>query len=184
MLTENSKFETTYDTFIGNVHQWLIWEKHIKCVIYDQICEPLHFCYILGATLKRIQSNPYYLHHHGIVCRLWTFNVSPLLGIIRLTLPWLSALHGPSSKFDVALGRRRWLRDIAPRRPVERAPRRSPAGHPEHTAAGRNSDPARGRGDYSLHCVDERSAHTTWTGVRCWCFSLMKEKLRRVGSKW
>ena len=31
------------------------------------------------------------------------------------------------------------LRDLAPRRPVERAPRRSPAGHPEHTAAGRDS---------------------------------------------
>ena len=44
-------------------------KKHIKCVIYDQICEPLHFCYILGATLNAFKVT-YYLHHHGIVCRL------------------------------------------------------------------------------------------------------------------
>ena len=71
----------------------------------------------------------------------------------------------PVPQVDVVPGR--WLRDLAPRRPVERAPRRSPAGHPEHTAAGRDSDPARGRRDYSLHCADERSAHITWTGVGC-----------------
>ena len=47
-----------YDIFIGNVHQWLIWEKHVKCVIYDQICEPLHFCYILGATLNAFKVTP------------------------------------------------------------------------------------------------------------------------------
>ena len=45
----------------------------------------------------------------------------------------------PVPQVDVAPGRRQWLRDLAPRRPVERAPRRSPAGHPEHTAAGRDS---------------------------------------------
>ena len=73
----------------------------------------------------------------------------------------------PVPQVDVAPGRGQWLRDLAPRRPVERAPRRSPAGHPEHTAAGRDSDPARGRRDYSLHCADERSAHITWTGVGC-----------------
>ena len=33
-------------------YQWLILQKHIKCVIYDKICEPLHFGYILGATLN------------------------------------------------------------------------------------------------------------------------------------
>ena len=38
----------------------------------------------------------------------------------------------PVPQVDVVPGR--WLRDLAPRRPVERAPRRSPAGHPEHTA--------------------------------------------------
>ena len=47
-----------HDIFIGNVNQWLIWEKHIKCVIYDQICEPLHFCYILGATLNAFKVTP------------------------------------------------------------------------------------------------------------------------------
>ena len=73
----------------------------------------------------------------------------------------------PVPQVDVAPGRGQWLRDLAPRRPVERVPRRSPAGHPEHTAAGRDSDPARGRRDYSLHCADKRSAHITWTGVGC-----------------
>ena len=75
----------------------------------------------------------------------------------------------PVPQVDVVSGRGRWLRDLAPRRPVDRAPRRSPAGHPEHTAAGRDSDPAvaRGRRDYSLHCADKRSAHITWTGVEC-----------------
>ena len=38
----------------------------------------------------------------------------------------------PVPQVDVVPGR--WLRDLAPRRPVERASRRSPAGHPEHTA--------------------------------------------------
>ena len=33
-------------------------KKHIKCVIYDQICEPLHFCYILGATLNAFKVTP------------------------------------------------------------------------------------------------------------------------------
>ena len=47
-----------HDMFIGNVYQWLIWEKHIKCVIYDQICELLHFCYILGATLNAFKVTP------------------------------------------------------------------------------------------------------------------------------
>ena len=96
--------------------------------------------YILGATLN-------------------AFKVAPITSIIN-NESWLSAVHGPSRKFDVALGRGWWLRDLAPRRPVERAPRRSPAGHPEHMAAGRDSDPARGR-------QDERSAHTTSTGVGC-----------------
>ena len=73
----------------------------------------------------------------------------------------------PVPQVDVAPGRGQWLRDLAPRRLVERAPRRSPAGHPEHTAAGRDSDPARGRRDYSLHCADKRSAHITWMGVGC-----------------
>ena len=73
----------------------------------------------------------------------------------------------PVPQVDVVPGRGRWLRDLAPRRPVERAPRRSPAGHPEHMAAGRDSDPARGRRDYSVYCADERSAHITWTGVGC-----------------
>ena len=76
----------------------------------------------------------------------------------------------PVPQLDVAPGRERWLRDLAPRRPVERAPRRSLAGRPAHTArraAGRYSDPARGRRDYSLHCADERSANITWTGVGC-----------------
>ena len=45
----------------------------------------------------------------------------------------------PAPQVDVAPGRGQWLRDLAPRRPVERAPRRSPAGHPEHTAAGRDT---------------------------------------------
>ena len=71
----------------------------------------------------------------------------------------------PVPQVDVAPGRGQWLRDLAPRRPVERAPWRSLAGHPEHTAAGRDSDPARGRRDYSLHCADKRSAHITWTDV-------------------
>ena len=73
----------------------------------------------------------------------------------------------PVPQVDVAPGRGQWLRDLAPRRPVERIPRRSPAGHPEHAAAGRDSDPARGRRDYSLHCADKRSAYITWTGVGC-----------------
>ena len=47
-----------HDICIGNVYQWLIWEKHIKYVIYDQICEPLHFCYILGATLNAFKVTP------------------------------------------------------------------------------------------------------------------------------
>ena len=47
-----------YDMFIGNVYRWLIWEKHINCVIYDKICEPLHFCYILGATLNAFKVTP------------------------------------------------------------------------------------------------------------------------------
>ena len=93
-----------HDIFIGNVYQWLIWEKHIKCVIYDQICEPLHFLLYFRGYFERVQSNPYYLHHHGIVCRLWTFNVAPLIGIIRLTLSWLSAVHGPSRKLMSPLG--------------------------------------------------------------------------------
>ena len=33
-------------------------KKHIQCVIYDQICEPLHFCYILGATLNAFKVTP------------------------------------------------------------------------------------------------------------------------------
>ena len=45
----------------------------------------------------------------------------------------------PVPQVDVAAGRGQWLRDLAPRRPVERTPRRSPAGYPEHTAAGRDS---------------------------------------------
>ena len=50
----------------------------------------------------------------------------------------------PVPQVDVAPcpGRGQWLRDLTPRRPVERAPRRSPVGHPEHTddtAAGRDS---------------------------------------------
>ena len=45
----------------------------------------------------------------------------------------------PVPQVDVAPGRGQWLRDLSPRRPVERAPRRSPAGHPEHTAAGGDS---------------------------------------------
>ena len=99
----------------------------------------LAFLLYFRCYFERVQRTPYCLHHHDIVCRPWTFNVSPLLGIIRLMLSWLSAVHGPSRKFDVAPGRGRWLRDLAPRRPVERAPRLSPAGHPEHTAAGRDS---------------------------------------------
>ena len=45
----------------------------------------------------------------------------------------------PVPQVDIAPGRGQWLRDLSPRRPVERAPRRSPAGHPEHTAAGGDS---------------------------------------------
>ena len=46
-----------HDIFIGNVYQWLIWEKHIKWVIYDKI-EPLHFRHILGATLNAFKVTP------------------------------------------------------------------------------------------------------------------------------
>ena len=50
----------------------------------------------------------------------------------------MACLWGPP-KVSNDPWRGRWLRDLAPRRPVERDPRRSPAGHPDHTAAGRDS---------------------------------------------
>ena len=33
-------------------------QARVKCVIYDQICEPLHFCYVLGATLNAFKVTP------------------------------------------------------------------------------------------------------------------------------
>ena len=63
----------------------------------------------------------------------------------------------PVPQVDVAPGRGQWLRDLAPRRPVERAPRRSPAG-PPGAYGGRSG---LSRRDYSLHCADKRSAHIT-----------------------
>ena len=86
-----------------------------------------------------VQCNPTAWHNQIIVVMV--------IGGASVPVP----VHGyRSCEFDVAPGRGRWLRDLAPRRPVERAPRRSPAGHPEHTAAGRDSDPARDRGDRGL----------------------------------
>ena len=73
------------------------------CDIWSDLWTLALLLYFRG-YFERVQSNPYYLHHHGIVCRLWTFNVSPLIGIIRLTLSWLSAVHGPSRKLMSPLG--------------------------------------------------------------------------------
>ena len=73
------------------------------CDIWSDLWTLAFLLYFRG-YFERVQSNPYYLHHHGIVCRLWTFNVSPLIGIIRLTLSWLSAVHGPSRKLMSPLG--------------------------------------------------------------------------------
>ena len=50
------------------------------CYIWWDLRTPAFLLYFRG-YFERVQSNPYYLHHHDIVCRLWTFNVSPLLGI-------------------------------------------------------------------------------------------------------
>ena len=73
------------------------------CDIWSDLWILAFLLYFRG-YFERVQSNPYYLHHHGFVCRLWTFNVSPLIGIIRLTLSWLSAVHGPSRKLISPLG--------------------------------------------------------------------------------
>ena len=84
----------------------------------------------------------------------------------------------PVPQVDVAPGRGQWLRDLAPRRPVERAPRRSPAGHPEHTAAGRDS------ADGTIRSIARTSAVRTYHR-RAWDADVLfswREKLRRVGS--
>ena len=73
------------------------------CDIWSDLWTLAFLLYFSG-FFERVQSNPYYLHHHGIVCRLWTFNVCPLIGIIRLTLSWLSAMHCPSRKLMSPLG--------------------------------------------------------------------------------
>ena len=73
------------------------------CDIWSDLWTLAFLLYFRG-YFERVQSNPYYLHHHGIVCRLWTFNVSPLIGIIILTLSWPSAVHGPSRKLMSPLG--------------------------------------------------------------------------------
>ena len=84
-----------YDIIIGNVYQRLIWEKHIKFVINDKICEPMHFSYILGTTLNAFKVTPITVHHHGIVCRLCTFKVSPLRSIFSLRMSGPAALSHP-----------------------------------------------------------------------------------------
>ena len=33
-------------------------QARVKCVIHDLICEPPHFCYILGATLSAFKVTP------------------------------------------------------------------------------------------------------------------------------
>ena len=73
------------------------------CDIWSDLWTLAFLLYFRG-YFERVQSNPYYLHHPGIVCRLWAFNVSPLLCIIRLTLSLLSTVHGPSRKLMSSLG--------------------------------------------------------------------------------
>ena len=82
-----------YEIFIGNVYQRLILEKHVKCVRNDKICEPMHFCYILGATLNAFKVTPITINHRGIVYRLCTFKVSPLRDSLRMSGP--NALSHP-----------------------------------------------------------------------------------------
>ena len=130
MLTVIKGFRLLYDIFTGNVNQWLILEKHIKCVIYDKICEPLHFCYILGATLNTFKVTSI----TSIIMTSFVDNERSMTANVRCTTRPTCLVSAP--------GRGRWLSDLAPRGPVERAPRRFPGGHPEHTAtaAGRDSD--------------------------------------------
>ena len=73
---------------------------------YDQICEPLHFCYILGATLNAFKVTPItsIIMASFVDYERSMYPHSPLIGIIRLTLLWSSAVHGPSRKLMSPLG--------------------------------------------------------------------------------
>ena len=153
------------------------------CDIWSDLWALAFLLYFRG-FFERVQSNPYYLHLHGIVCRLWTFNVSPLIGIIRLTLSWLSAVHGPSRKLMSTLGvgsgcvtLPRGDRSSVPRggpRPATRSMRR-PVGTREttqHVADGIIRSIARTSAVRAQH-------------RRAWDADVLfswREKLRRVGS--